>query len=186
MMNRRFIQGLMFSNNWRRLSGGLTRLIAALLIALYSTTALAEKIGYVDARRLVDESPQGKAQLKALEDEFSARNREIKAKFELYRAKESDLEKNSVLMPQSEQDEKRAELARMQRELKRDRRDYNEEYNAKRGSGLASLQKLISDAIIFVAERDNYDLIVQDAVYASNSINLTDDVLEELTKRAAE
>jgi len=169
-------------------SGFITKLILLSLFTagsiLFSGSALAEKIGYVDARRLVDESPQGQAQFKSLEDEFSARNREIKGKFELYQSKEADLQKNGVLMAPEELEKKKSELAEMQRELKRDQRDYNEEYNAKRNAGLAALQKVISDAVIFIAERDKYDLIVQDAVFASKNINLTEVVLEELTKRA--
>ncbi|MBX2867487.1 MAG: OmpH family outer membrane protein [Acidiferrobacterales bacterium] len=155
-----------------------------LSLAVFSQSAFAEKIGYVDARRLVDESPQGEAQLKALEEEFSARNREIKGKFEIYRAAEADFQKNGLLLSPEEQEAKKAELAQMQRELKRDQRDYNEEYGAKRNAGLGTLQKVISDAVIFIAERDKYDLIVQEAVFASKAINLTDTVLEELKSRA--
>jgi len=157
----------------------------ALLLTMFSSQVMAEKIGYVDARRLVDESPQGVAQLKALESEFSARNREIKGKFEVFRAAEADFQKNGLLLSPEDQEKKKAELSQMQRELKRDQRDYNEEYGAKRNAGLGALQKTISDAVIFIAERDKYDLIVQEAVFASKGINLTETVLEELKKRAS-
>ena len=151
---------------------------------LYSSQALAEKIGYVDARRLIDESPQGQAEIKKLEEEFAERNRELKGKFETFKSREADLQKNAVLMTPEEVESKTEELRDMQRTLKRDQRDYNEEYNARRAKSLAELQKVISDAVIFVAERDKYDLVVQQAVYASNAINLTDVVLEELVKRS--
>ncbi len=156
-----------------------------LFLLVFSSQSLAEKIGYVDARRLVDESPQGAEQLKSLEAEFSERNREIKGKIEVFRAAEADFQKNGLLLSPADQESKKAELKKMQRDLQRDQRDYNEEYGAKRNSGLGALQKQISDAVIFVAERDKFDLIVQEAVYASKGINLTDTVLEELKKRAA-
>jgi len=156
-----------------------------LLLLTVSSQSLAEKIGYVDARRLVDESPQGAEQLKSLEAEFSERNREIKGKIEVFRAEEADFQKNGLLLSPEDQEKKQAELKSMQRELQRDQRDYNEEYGAKRNAGLGSLQKQISDAVIFIADRDKYDLIVQEAVYASKAINLTDVVLEELKNRAA-
>ncbi len=151
---------------------------------LFSGVALAEKIGYVDARRLIEESPQGQTELAALEQEFSARNREIKGKFDLFKSREAELEKNAVLMAPEEAEEKAEELRVLQRELKRDQRDYNEEYNARRNKSLAELQKIISEIVIFVAKRDKYDLIVQQAVFASDAVNLTETVLEELKKRS--
>ena len=160
------------------------RLIVGVFILMFAGQALAEKIGYVDARRLIDESAQGQASLKSLEQEFAARNREIKGKFDLFKAKEAELQKNSVLLSQEDLEKQTEELREMQRELKRDQRDYNEEYNAQRNRSLAELQKVISAAVIFIAERDNYDLIVQQAVFASKAINLTETVLQELAKRA--
>ncbi len=156
----------------------------AVISILFSGAALAEKIGYVDARRLIDDSPQGKKQLVVLEEKFSERNRELKGKFELFKSREADLQKNAVLMAPEEAEQKAEELRDLQRELKRDQRDYNEEYNAARNKSLSELQKVISDAVIFVAERDKYDLIVQQAVFASEAVNLTDTVLEELVKRS--
>jgi outer membrane protein len=149
-------------------------------------SALAVKIGYVDARRLIDESPQGQVELKKLEDEFAERNRDIKGRIDLFAAKEAELQKNAVLMSPEEIEEATEELRNMQRDLRRDQRDYNEEYNARRNRSLAGLQKIISDAVISIAKKDEYDLIVQQAVYASDSINLTDSVLKELARRAEE
>jgi outer membrane protein len=170
----------------KRIFRGLVNktLVSGLALLLFSTAAIAEKIGYVDARRLIDESPQGQSQLTALEDEFELRSGELQGKFDVYKAREAEFQKNAVLMSDDEVKQKTAELRELQRELKRTQRDYNEEYSARRNESLAGLQNIISQAVIFLAERDNYDLIVQQAVYASKQINLTDLVLEELIKRA--
>lgn len=161
-------------------------LAAALLLWALPGQALAEKLGYVDALRLIDDSPQGQSELKKLEDEFAGRNREIKGRMDLFESRKADLEKNAVLMAQEEVEKVTEELREMQRVIRRDQRDYNEEYNERRKVSLAGLQKVISDAVIFIAKRDNYDLIVQQAVYASDQINITDTVLEELVRRAGE
>ena len=169
------------------LQSGHSKVLKALALIIFLAmplSAFAEKIGYVDARRLIDESPQGIAEIKRLEDGFSERSKALKGKFEQFKTKEADLQKNGVLMAADEREQKTEELREMQRELKRDQRDYNEEYNASRAKSLAGLQKIISDAVIFVAERDKYDLILQQAVFASRSIDLTDQVLEELVKRS--
>ena len=87
-------------------------------------------------------------------------------------------------MAPEELEAKTEELRSMQRDLRRDQQDYNEEYNARRNRSLAGLQKIISEAVIDIARRDKYDLIVQQAVFASDSINVTDVVLEELVRRS--
>ena len=159
-------------------------LLLAIVLVAFPGMVLAEKIGYVDARRLIDESPQGQSELKKLEDEFAARNRDIKGRVDLFESKEAELQKNAVLMAPEELEAKTEELRSMQRDLRRDQQDYNEEYNARRNRSLAGLQKIISEAVIDIARRDKYDLIVQQAVFASDSINVTDVVLEELVRRS--
>ena len=159
-------------------------LLLLVMLAIFPGAALAEKIGYVDARRLIDESPQGQAELKRLEDKFAERNRDIKGRIDLFEAKKAELQKNAVLMAPEEVEQMTDELRTMERDLRRDQRDYNEEYNEGRNRSLAGLQRVISEAVIEIARRDNYDLIVQQAVFASDSINLTNVVLEELIRRA--
>ena len=159
-------------------------LLLAIVLVAFPGMVLAEKIGYVDARRLIDESPQGQSELKKLEDEFAARNRDIKGRVDLFESKEAELQKNAVLMAPEELEAKTEELRSLQRDLRREQQDYNEAYNARRNRSLAGLQKIISEAVIDIARRDKYDLIVQQAVFASDNINVTDVVLEELVRRS--
>jgi len=145
--------------------------------------AQAEKIAYVDAKRLIDEAPQGKDEVKNLEDKFGERSRELRARFELFRSNKADLEKNAVLMSNDEVENKTRELRQLQRDLERAQREYNEDYADSRNAGLVRLESLISKVIIEIARRDEIDLVLQQAVYASGRIDLTDKVLEELQSR---
>ncbi len=160
-------------------------LILSLSVAFLSIPVAnaAGKIGYVDAIRLVDDSPQGKDAVQKLENTFSERNRELRAKFELFKEQEADLEKNGVLMSAEELEAKTRDLRDLQRELKRDQREYNEEYAASRNEGLAALQKLITSAVIDVAKELEYDIVLQQAVYASPGVDITAEVLKELEAR---
>lgn len=151
-------------------------------VLLFPMQSFAEKIGYVDARRLIDEAPQGKNEIQSLEDAFSERNRELKSRIDEFQLRETELQKNAVIMSSGELQTKTTELRDLQRELQRDQQIYNEDYTRSRNQGLARLEKLISEVIIELAIREEYDLVLQQAVYASRSIDLTDNVLEELTK----
>ena len=157
-------------------------MVFAFVLALFAADALALKIGYVDARRLIDDSPQARAQGAELDKEFGEAGESLKKRIAAFQKQRADFEKNAVLMAADEADNKARELKRIERELSRDQQDFKEEYNAARAQSLKSLEKLISEVVIDVAKRDKYDLIVQQVVYASEQIDLTGDVLKELEK----
>ena len=73
-------------------------------------------------------------------------------------------------------------LRERQVRLKREQQNYNEDYARARNESLARLEKLISDVIIELAKEENIGLVVQQAVYASPDIDLTNQVLERLQK----
>jgi len=151
-----------------------------LFLFLFSAEALALKIGYVDANALIRSSPQAKAEIKKLEAEFSERNRALRARFEDFKQRKQDLEKNAILIATEEADAKTLELKQLQREIQRDERVYNEEYNGRRAQSLNKLRDVITDIIIKMAKREKYDLILQQVVYASQQMDITKQVLKEL------
>jgi outer membrane protein len=151
-----------------------------LFLFLFSAEALALKIGYVDANALIQSSPQAKAEIKKLEAEFSERNRALRARFEDFKQRKQDLEKNAILIAAEEADAKTLELKQLQREIQRDERVYNEDYNDRRAQSLNKLRNVITDTIIKMAKREKYDLILQQVVYASQQMDITKQVLKEL------
>jgi outer membrane protein len=154
-----------------------------LVIALVSPAPLvAQSLAYVDARRLIDEAPQGKAEIKSLEEQFSERNRDLKGRIDEFELRETELKKNAVLMSSDELQQKTTELRDIQRTLQREQQIFNEDYTRSRNQGLAKLEKLISEVIIKIAVDEEIDLVVQNAVYASQVIDLTPRVLEELSR----
>ena len=158
----------------------MATVFAATLVALPTQ---AEKLAYVDGRRLIDEAPQGQDEIKILEQNFSERNRELKGKIESFKAQESEFQKNAALLSDQERQSKTDALRGLQRTLQREQDNYNEDYARSRNQSLARLEKLIFAVIIELAEQENIDLVVQQAVYASRAIDFTDRVLEELKKR---
>jgi len=142
--------------------------------------AAAQTLAYVDARRLIDEAPQGRDEIQRLEEQFSERNRELKGKIEQFNAEEAELQKNAVLLSSEELQEKSRILRDRQIQLKREQQNYNEDYSRARNESLARLEQLISEVIIELAKDENIGLVVQQAVYASPDIDLTNRVLERL------
>lgn len=158
-------------------------LISLQLVALLTGSAYAEKIGYVNAVKLVETAPQGRASLKKLEAEFSHRENALLMLRDEALAVEKEAQKNSLLLTESEKAEGARKLANLRRRLQREQRELNEDFNLRRNEELAQLQKIVTDAVIEVAEAEDYDIIFQQAVWFKPEIDMTEKVLEHLTKK---
>lgn len=157
-------------------------LLCAALVAI-ATPAHAANLGYIDAQRLIAESPQSRNEIGKLESEFVKRKKKLEAKFDKFKKEKEKLEKNSKNMKESALEKKTAQLRESQRELRREEREYNEDYRQRRAEELNKLEKLITEAVIVVAKEEKIDMVFQQAVYASPSTDLTESVLKELIKR---
>ncbi len=170
----------------RTLTGAI--LLSVLMLGGHSLSAQAQetvaagavKLGYVDAVRLIEQAPQGEQALKKLEEEFGPRDSEIKQLRDEIRNLEDELEKNALVMQEDDQRTKEEALREKQRRLKRVRQEFREDYNVRRNEELADLQRVVTKAIVEIAKAEGYDLILQESVYASPSIDITEQVLEKL------
>lgn len=158
------------------------RVLFFLALAGFSVAAAGEgpKIGFVDAVKLIESAPQGEQALKKLEEEFSPRDREIRQLRAELRDAEENLDKNAPVMKQADVDQAQLEIAALRRKIERLQQAFKDDYNLRRNEELSKLQQIVTEAIIQIAESEGYDLIVQQAVFASKTINLTEKVLEKL------
>jgi len=158
-------------------------LLSLLFILSSFGAAYAEtKIGYVNAVELVETAPQGKKALQELETEFKGREKEVIALRDEVVALEQSLSKNSLLLKDSEKTDKTRKLVELQRRLQREQRELNEDFNLRRNEELAKLQVIVTEAVIKVAEQENYDIVFQQAVWFKPSIDMTQAVLKYLEK----
>ena len=68
------------------------------------------------------------------------------------------------------------------RRWKRSQQEAREDYNLRRNEELARLQALVREVIVEIARTGAFDLVVEQAVYVSDAINITDLVLERLAE----
>ncbi len=158
--------------------------VVALALMLSSTLATAQtsKLGYVDAVKLVETAPQGQQALKKLEDEFGEREQALLVIRDQALGIEQDLTKNGLVMSESDKATKTKELRDLERSLQRQQRELREDYNVRRNEELAKLQKIVTQAVIDIAKEENYDLIVQQAVWFSPKTDMTEKVLKRLSE----
>lgn len=169
------------------MKNSVVRLVLILCIAMVAlpVQVVAQSIAYVDALRLINESPQGMEEMQKIEEEFKVRRLDLQRRTEKFIAEEEALKKNSLLMTSEEVDAKLQELTDLQRSLRREQEIYNNDYNRSRNQGIARLEELISQVIFDVARERKIDLVLQQVVYASDNIDLTNEILEKLERMFA-
>jgi outer membrane protein len=148
-----------------------------------SANAVDFKIGYVNAVKVIEEAPQGEAALKKLEAEFAPRDKQIVEMQNRLKQLEQDLEKNALVLKENEHRSKEFEIATLKRDLRRATQEFREDYNLRRNEELAALQKIVQKTIAEIAKQENYDLILESAVYAGPKVDVTDKILKKLGKK---
>lgn len=138
------------------------------------------KIGFVNTDRIFREaSPAQKAQ-KKLEKEFASREQELQKMAKQARDMQAHLEKDGVTMSDADRRNKERDLANLNRDFQRAQREFREDLNLRRNEELASVQDRANKVIQGIAEAEKFDLILQEAVYFSPRIDITDKVLRAL------
>ncbi len=139
------------------------------------------KIGYVNVVKVIEEAPQGDAALKKLESEFGPKDRQLRTTRDKVKSLEDELEKNELVIKDSERREKERQLRDLKRKLKRQTQEFREDYSVRRNEELRELEKIVHKVIVEIAKSDNYSLIIhQGVVYADNQIDITEHVLKKL------
>ena len=142
------------------------------------------KIGFVNSTRVEQESVQGKKIVEALKQEFAPREREILDLQRQIKEERDRFEAEKGTLPESALPEKWKPIAEMMK--KSDRMVYamQEDMRLRRRAIMADFLRDINAAIATVSKAQNLDLVLQEAVFNSKRIDITDQVLVEMAKRA--
>ena len=157
------------------------RLLVLSMVWMGAQVIAAElKVGFVNTERIFREAgPAQKAQ-KKLEKEFAARDAELQKMAKQDRDMQAQVEKESVTLSEADKRNKERDLANLNRDFQRQTREFREDLNMRKNEELGVVQERANKVIKEIAELEKFDLIVQDAVFASTKIDITDKVLKAL------
>jgi outer membrane protein len=158
----------------------LTFATCLMLTAGSALLAQELKIGFVSTERVFKEAPPALRALKKLEKEFAPREAEIKKVSDAAQTLQVKLEKEGMTMSASQRREREAELGRLTRDLQRMQREFREDLNLRKNEELATVLQGANKVIKEIAEKENFDLILQEAVYRSPRLDITDKVIKAL------
>lgn len=151
-------------------------------LALASAGLLAQelKIGFVNSERVMRESNLAKAAQAKLEAEFGRREKELRDAAAKLQGAAEKLEKEGPLLSETERSRRQRDLVEGERDLQRKRREFQEDAQARRNEELQVVLEKTNKVIKQIFDQEKYDLIVQDAIHASNRIDITTKVISAL------
>ncbi len=141
------------------------------------------KIGLVNTEKLLRESAPAQRAFKKLEREFAARQADVERVAKKFRDQSAAFEKDQLTLNDADRRNKQRELEVLSRDLQRAQRELREDENLRRNEELAGLQERLQKTIQQIAESEKFDLILQEAVYVSARIDITDRVLKALADK---
>lgn len=161
-------------------------LLAIIGMFLFSGISWAQaetKIGFVNTERIFREAAPAQLAQKKLEKEFATRDADLQKMAKQAQTLQTQIEKESVTLPEADRRNKERDLANLQRDFQRMQREFREDLNLRRNEELAVVQERANKVIKQIAEQEKFDIVLQEAVYISSRIDITDRVLKALADK---
>ena len=158
-------------------------LAAGALIALAPVAVMAQdqlKIGYVNGDRVLRDSAPAKAAQAKLETEFSKREKDLNDLGNRLKAASDRLDKDAPTLGEAERTRRQRELVDQDRDLQKKRREFQEDLAQRKNEELSTVTERTNRIIKQIFETEKYDLILQEAVFWSAKVDITDKVIKVL------
>jgi outer membrane protein len=164
---------------------GVLALASILALAALPGLAGAQtnlKIGVINVPRLLEAAPQSKAVNDKLQAEFGERQSAILKMRNTLQAQQDRYQKDNAVMGEEERTNLERQIRDGQRDLERTQNEYLEDLNTRRNEEVGKLQRDVLQRVQAYASAQKFDLVLGDAIYVSNAIDITAQVLAELSK----
>lgn len=161
-----------------------TIIVSILLGFSVSSHAIDLKIGIVNTARILNEAPQVKLAKEFLQKEFSEREKSLAKLRDGLKKKEEKLQRDSAIMTDEQRRKLEHGLLSGKRDFVRAQNEFREDLNIRQNEIFSKVQQQIQRIIQQLAVAENFDLILEDYVYASEQVDLTARVLEKLNQKA--
>lgn len=161
----------------------MTHKIAIALILGWSLVAQAEKIGFVDMEKAIQETEAGKKAKKNLEADFAKKKKDLEKKEADIKKKGEDLEKKALVLSDDvkakKQQEMQQEMRAYQELVQKSQMDIQKHERDLTQPIIVKVRKIIED----IAKKDGYSSVLvkneQLVLYSTKENDLTERVIKE-------
>ncbi len=165
----------------------MPKYVAALALSLCSMApVLAQtqdsKIAWLSTERIYNESKLAKLAGEKLADEFRAREKAVAELGARLKTASEKLEKELPALNEADRAKRQREYFELDKELQRRQREFREDLNQRTNEERSAISDKATKIIKQLAQVEGFDIVLQDAVWASPRIDITDKVLKALDK----
>jgi outer membrane protein len=140
------------------------------------------RIGFVYTERLMTESKLAKAADAKLQSEFSKRQKQLDDAVQKYKQSREKFDDEAPKLSDVDRTKRTRELLDMEKDVQRMQREYNEDLFQRKNEERAAIAQKAYKLIEQVAEQDHLDVVLQEAIWTSPRIDITDRILKLLDK----
>ena len=156
--------------------------VSGFILTVGQASADETKIGYVSTERILRESEPAKSAEARMEAEFSQRRKDLQDFAAKIKTTAEKLDKDSTSLTETERLKRQRELADMDQDFQRKQRAYREDVSQRMNEETTKVSERANKIIKQIAESEKYDAILQDGVYFSPRIDITEKVMKALNK----
>jgi outer membrane protein len=158
-----------------------------LCLALMSGPASAEvKMGVVNFQKLLEDAPQTKTAMQALENEFAPRRRELLTMQNDLKARDEKLQKEGAVMSEADRAKAEKTLRDQQREFSRKAGEFQDDASTRRNEEIGKVQRYLVTEIQGYANAQGFDLVLGEGVFfAKGPLDITANILAVLVTKPA-
>jgi outer membrane protein len=152
-----------------------------------SQQASAEmKIGVVNFQKLLEDAPQTKSAMAALETEFAPRRRELLTMQNDLKARDEKLQKEGAVMAEPDRTKAEKTLRDQQREFQRKAGEFQDDASTRRNEEIGKVQRYLVGEIQSYSNSQGFDLVLGESVFfAKPPLDITAQVLAVLQTKPA-
>jgi outer membrane protein len=163
---------------------GLSGILAAL--AAHPAAGAEVKMGVVNFQKLLEDAPQTKTAMQALENEFAPRRRELLTLQNDLKARDEKLQKEGAVMAEADRAKAEKTLRDQQREFSRKAGEFQDDASTRRNEEIGKVQRYLVTEIQAYANAQGFDLVLGDGVFfAKGPLDITANVLAVLATKPA-
>jgi outer membrane protein len=145
------------------------------------------KIGVVNFQKLLEDAPQTKTAMQALENEFAPRRRELLTMQNDLKARDEKLQREGAVMAEADRAKAEKSLRDEQREFSRKAGEFQDDASARRNEELGKVQRYLVGEVQGYASTQGFDLVVagDTLLYAKGQLDITPNVLAVVLTKPA-
>jgi outer membrane protein len=152
------------------------------LCALMPAYAQSSKIAWLSTERIYNESRLAKLAGDKLAEEFKSREKAMQDLASRLKTASEKLEKDMPSLAEPERVKRQREYFELDKEFQRRQREFREDLTQRTNEERQAISEKATKIIKQLAAVEGFDIVLQDAVWASPRIDITDKVLAALDK----